>query len=93
MANKSQLEVIAEFMTIIDTVKHLMHDQHYLFLCDQAQIAHNLIEFQPANNMSIEIDDVIVSSRTWRQLKRSVVSDIAVLVHKNRTIRKGRRCS
>lgn len=84
MRNQSQLDLIADFMTIVDAVKDKMDSQQYLRLCEQAQMAHQLVEYQPSDNGTVELDDLIVSSRTWRQLKRAFVSEIAKLVQKQK---------
>ena len=87
MRNQAQLDLIADFMTIVDTVKDKMDSQQYLRLCEQAQMAHQLVEYQPSDNGTVKIDDLTVSSRTWRQLKRAFVSEIAKLVQKQKRSR------
>ena len=72
---EKQLELIAEFMNLIDSLKHMMSNMEYMDLCDTAQTAYHLIKYQPTTDFDMNIDGVIITNRTWRHCKRNFYAE------------------
>ena len=82
---EKHLELVAEFMNLIDSLKHMMSNIEYMDLCNTAQTAYHLIKYQPAKDFHMNIDGVIITNRTWRHRKRNFYTEIQSLMHANQT--------
>ena len=88
-----QLRIVAEFMNLADSYAEELSNREYLNLCDEIQIAHALVEHQPLKNQKyIVIDDVAITARCWRNMKRKYLSAMTnAVLHAERVERAKRR--
>ena len=89
-----QLRIVAEFMNLADSCAIKWSSQEYLDLCNDVQLAYMLVEHQPSGDQEYIVldDDVIVTARRWRHMKRMYLSTMTdTVLHAERIERAKRR--